>query len=140
MNILSPGYHRVDLYLFNLSDRLADIARDGWRPPVLTGWQQLRAYHTLSGYFGSPWSFADGWLVFGPEQGCRIDIIGDESSPTVVARFDTRSESVQFTTSVCRLAEQLGCQLFLPAAGAIVTPHLAALNMALADLRAHAPA
>ena len=125
-----------DLYLISGVGNLPDIALDGWPPPVLDPNRVLRAQHMLSGYLGPSWPVADDWFVFGPENGNRIDVIfSNASTATIVARFDRRSDSVQFHGLVCRMAGDLACLLFSPELNAIIQPDHSVLRMALADIQ-----
>lgn len=124
-----------DLYLISGLENLPDISLDGWLPPVLDGSRVFRVQQMLSLYFGPPWSVADDWLVFGPENGNRIDVIFlNASTATIVARLDRRSDGVQFHGLVCRLAGDLACLLFSPELNAIIQPDYKVLRMALADI------
>ncbi|HWW73696.1 MAG TPA: hypothetical protein VN089_27465 [Duganella sp.] len=124
-----------DLYLISGVENLPDITLDGWLPPVLDPNRVLRAQQMLSGYFGPSWPVADDWLVFGPENGNRLDLIFPHASAaTIVARFDRRNDSVQFHGLVCRMANELACLLFSPDLNAIIQPDHKVLRMALADI------
>lgn len=73
------------------------------------------------------------WLVFGPENGNRIDVnFENEDSGSVFVSCDVRQEAPQFLVLVCNLACTHGCQFFSPQKRQLIEPSLEPLNAALA--------
>lgn len=126
---------QVIMYLMPLVENFPDVSRDGWLPPTLPGPQLASAREILGTYLGMPWTMAENWDVFGPEDGNRIDVIQDGgAAATLAVRFDARNDSPQFQGLVCRLARQLDCQLFCAELNALIQADRLALRMALADI------
>lgn len=126
---------QLNLYLASGLERIPDISNDGWQPPILLDAEVRQGRLLLAKYLGQPWSLANGWEVFGPENGNRIDVISATlSTASLIARFDLRDNSAQFQTLVCRLARELTCELFSPHLNAIIQPDLKPLKMALNDM------
>lgn len=126
---------QIGMYFFAEDGNLPDVSEDGWQPPALVGIQIITAHDVLSRYFGGPWNIAENWYVFGPECGNRVDVIFEAPSrAAIVMRFDARNDSAQFLELGCRLARDLGCQLFSPELNAVIQPDRLPLRMALGDI------
>lgn len=81
---------------------------------------------------GVPWNMCEGVLVFGPEQGCRIDLAVDpEGNAEVSARIDSRSNADEFFPLLIALTLQLDCSLFSPELDRSVEPTANALSESL---------
>lgn len=128
----SMAIWQVDLHLIRSNDELPDTLEAGWQPPVLDGSLLLQAQTFLSEYLGEPWSITEQWLVFGPQNGSRVDIVLDPTTAgKLVIRFDTRDDAVQFPALMCRLAQKLDCLFFSADLGCFVEPNGATLAIAL---------
>lgn len=113
-------------------DALPNTAGDGWLPPLLSGAKIVQAQQILSEYFGSPWTMAEDWFVFGPENGSRVDVIFEsENTGSITVRFDVRNEGVQFAALICRLAQDLRCLFFSADLCCLIEPNGATLAVAL---------
>lgn len=122
---------QVDFHLVRASDDLPALPSDGWIPPLLPAPLVARARDQLSAYLGPPWTMAEDWVVFGPENGSRIDVAYEpHGMASVVIRFDVRNDGVQFPLLVCKMAKTLGCLLFSPDTGLIAEPDTASLVQA----------
>lgn len=126
---------QATIYLIASGATWPDISQDGWQPPQLSGRKLLAAHEMVASYLGSPWEIADNWFVFGPEAGSRIDVIfASGSIATIAIRFDVRNASLQFQELVCRLARELGCELFSAELNAVIQPDWRPLQMALSEV------
>jgi hypothetical protein len=78
-----------------------------------------------------------GWLVYGDEDGNRVDLLATEDGLTEVsARIDTRVESDWWCEVVIDLAKALDCELLIAEAGCVIPADKDALVSALM----HSPA
>ena len=60
-------------------------------------------------------TWMDDFFVFGEDQGCRIDVLRDESGGAELsARIDLRSPHGDFCNAVTQLASGIDCVLFSP--------------------------
>jgi hypothetical protein len=82
-------------------------------------------------------SWMDDFLVFGDENGCRIDVLLDlDGSAELKARIDVRAEHSEFCRSICDLAVQLDCMLFSPELWRLIQPDANDLQIAIQGSRA----
>lgn len=111
------------------------LVGDGWDVASLaTGaWSRLEA--KLRHELGAPNEMGDGMLMFGAENGDRVDLLTDDGYCELVARFDARIPSEPFAEFICDLARTEGCVLFAPESGSEVQPVTADLVLALAASR-----
>jgi hypothetical protein len=123
---------QVDLHLVVCgSDTRANVGVD-WHPPQLSPDTVLPVQRMLSAGFGVPWLMLEDWIVFGPENGNRVDIAFEvDGRASVVMRFDIRNSGIQFETLVCRVAKQEGCVFFSPDLGILVEPEPRLIEAAL---------
>jgi hypothetical protein len=70
----------------------------------------------------SPQTWMEDFLVFGADDGCRIDVLLDADGAELKARIDLRAEHREFCRSVCELAVQLDCTLFSPELWCLLQP------------------
>lgn len=104
---------QFDLYFIHIGAPPPDTSGEDWDAPTLPPEQVRQAQERLAYYFGPPWFMLDDWLVFGPENGNRIDIQFDEEHyASIFVRCDVRSEAPQFLSLVADLAQILDCMLF----------------------------
>jgi len=88
---------QVDMHVIHATDELHDTVSDGWQPPLLSGALVLRAQQMLTEYLGTPWTMVEDWIVFGPENGSRVDVVFEaDKSASIGFRFDIRNEGIQF--------------------------------------------
>lgn len=87
----------------------------------------------LAAYLGPPWLMLSDWLVFGPENGNRIDVIFEsEDAGSVFVRCDLREEAPQFLVLTCKIAQSNDCLFFSPQSRRLIEPTLEALSGAIA--------
>lgn len=73
---------------------------------------RARADEVLLSRFGAPWQMLERWLVYGAEEGNRLDLAWDEDGRfELSARIDARSEADAFLAQLCTLAVDLGCHI-----------------------------
>lgn len=124
---------QFDLY-FILSGTLApNLDAEGWDAPPLPLTTVYEIQEELAHYMGAPWFMLSDWLVFGPENGNRIDVLFEtDSTGSVFVRCDVREEAPQFLVLVCNLARAHGCQFFSSQTRGLIQPDLEALHKAIA--------
>jgi hypothetical protein len=123
---------QVDMHVIHASDEPPNTINDGWQPPLLSGALLLQAQQMLTEYLGAPWTMVEDWVVFGPENGSRVDVVFETAnSASIVVRFDVRNDGVQFPALICKLAQKLGCLLFSADLGSLIEPNGATLAVAL---------
>lgn len=72
-----------------------------------------KAALTLVESFDPPWQMTEGWTVYGPDQGNRIDLLRDEDgSGELHVRIDARTDAESFIVRVCILMRLLGCTMY----------------------------
>lgn len=112
---------------------------DGYVLPPFHGDCVESAQSWLGARFGAPWTMMDDWLVFGEENGNRVDLLrNDDGSATLSARLDARIGAAEFRLALCELADVLGCHFFSAEQGCVLEPQAVALSTALLQSRAAA--
>jgi len=97
----------------------------------------VEAHAFLSEHFGQPWQMCEGILVFGPEDGNRIEVVVDDAGDAELsARIDARLESAAFCELLSELARALDCSLFSPEFGSLIHSGGDALVAALTNSQA----
>lgn len=104
---------QFDLYLIPVDAPPPDTGGEAWDSPAIP-WSHVRdVQEALAYYFGPPWMMLDDWLVFGPENGNRVDVqFDDELTASILVRCDIRDEAPQFLTIVAELTHSFDCQFF----------------------------
>jgi hypothetical protein len=70
---------------------------DGHEVPSLDEMLTRRAEDWLAGRFGTPWLLMDDWLVFGEQNGHRVDLVRNEDGGCQLsARISALAEGVDF--------------------------------------------
>ncbi|MGK5026007.1 hypothetical protein [Janthinobacterium sp. RB2R34] len=60
--------------------------------------------------FGSPWLMLENWLVYGTENGTRVDLLFDETDILEVsARLNVGADNEKVLDALCAMARQLDC-------------------------------
>jgi hypothetical protein len=110
---------------------------DGYDVPGVSVQAALRAQDGLVKAFGSPWLMLGDWLVYGDENGSRVDLLFDDVGTVQVnVRLDARTTNESAISSVCALASQLQCAFFSPENRQFITPQPQAVELALRESRA----
>jgi len=65
---------QFDLYFIPIGACLPDTTGEEWDEPGLALSQVRTVQEALAYYFGPPWVMLNDWLVFGPENGNRVDV------------------------------------------------------------------
>lgn len=74
---------------------------------------------------------SDGWTMFGPSDGDRIDLFFDTASCEVSVRIDARNDDRTFIATVCALMTLLRCSLHSAELGETIPPNADAIYAAL---------
>jgi hypothetical protein len=127
---------QYDLFLVGNGDARPLPTEDGWNIPPLSATSTLIAQRALPGSMGHPWLMMDEWVVFGSEQGTRIDFMFDGPSEVEIRiRLDASATEPELDT-VCAFASSLGGRLFDPDTNKFIQPDRCSLASALANSRA----
>lgn len=124
---------QFDLYFIARKTPAPDLNAESWETPSLPLDVVYELQAELAHYFGPPWLMLPDWLVFGPENGNRIDVVFEtDDSASIFVRCDLRQEAPQFLVLICNLAHSRACQFFNPQRRVLLEPTLKALEGALA--------
>jgi hypothetical protein len=124
---------QFDLYFILRDAQAPNLDAEGWDAPSLPLPKLYEIQKELAHYMGPPWLMLPDWLVFGPENGNRIDVnFETEDSGSIFVRCDVRQEAAQFLVLICNLAHAHGCRLFNPQSRRLIEPSFDALKGALA--------
>ena len=124
---------QFDVYLIASGASVPDLDAEYWETPALPLTVVREIQEELAHYLGPPWLMLPEWLVFGPENGNRIDVVFEtDDSGSIFVRCDLRQEAPQFLVLVCNLAHGHGCQLFNPQSRGCIEPTIEALESAMA--------
>lgn len=116
---------QFDLYLVEYDAQALRQTREGRRPPLLPISLAYMVQEELAHYLGPPWQMLNDWLVFGPENGNRIDFLFDaDLGVEVYVRCDVRQEAPQFLALVADLTRFHGCRFFSPLTNTFIEPDL----------------
>ena len=112
---------------------------DGCRTEPINAERCEIAKTVLSEQFGPGRQMMDGWVMYGPEQGSRFDLVLDEDrTGELSARVDARTSNDHFLESLNRLAQEIECSLYSLEFGQLLESSLPALHQALLLSRAAA--
>jgi hypothetical protein len=129
---------QFDLFFIGEGDARPLLTDGGWDIPPLSAASTLKAQRALVGSMGYPWLMMDDWVVFGSEQGTRIDLNFDRSNEVEIRiRLDASATEPELD-AVCAFASELGGRLFDPTTGAFLQPDRCSVATALATSRAAA--
>lgn len=123
---------QLDLHFLPRGNSVPDLTSVGWEP-ILPKNMAYTLQGDLAHYLGSPWLMLDDWLVFGPENGNRVDVLFEPNGDSNLSvRVDVRNDSPQFLVLVTDLARMHGCVLYSPDCREIVEPELPHVLSAIA--------
>ncbi len=113
---------QFDVYFIPRGSVVPDTAKSGWEPGLPA--KVARALQEdLAHYLGVPWLMLKDWLVYGPENGNRIDVLfTDDGSASISVRFDVRNDAPQFLVLVTELAQLHHCSLFCAEITEVIEP------------------
>lgn len=123
---------QYDLFLVGEGHALPLLMADGWELPQLSAASTLNAQGTLTGQMGYPWLMMDDWVVFGDEEGTRIDLIFNVANEVEIRVRLSASAYAADLDAVCDFAYELHCKLFDPSTGALLQPDRSSVASALA--------
>lgn len=129
---------QYDLFLVGEGNSLPLLMDDGWELPQLPAASTLNAQGTLIGSMGYPWLMMDDWVVFGNEEGTRIDLMFNEADEVEIRVRLSKSASEADLDAICGFASKLHGNLFDPTTGATLKPDRSSVASALATSRAAA--
>lgn len=111
---------QFDLYFIPRDSASPDTTRPDWEPS-LSSHVSYALQEDLVHYLGRPWLMLNNWIVFGPENGNRVDFnFGDAGDAVVQVRLDTRNEAPQFVVLISDLAKLHGCVLYSAESGEFI--------------------
>lgn len=126
---------QFNVYLSGRGASVPDLDAEYWETPSLPLAVVREIQEELAHYLGPPWQMLPEWLVFGPENGNRIDVVFEtDDSASIFVRCDLRQEAPQFLVLVCNLAHGHGCLLFNPQTRTLIEPTLQAMERAMARI------
>lgn len=129
---------QYDLFLVNDEDALPLLSEDGWELPQLPATSTTNAQQTLVAAMGHPWLMMEDWLVFGAEDGTRVDLLFDGADNVEIRIRLDASATPSELNAVCSFVRELNCSLFDPATRSLLQPDHNSLASALAASRAAA--
>lgn len=98
-------------------------SKDGWEAPPLPPSVAYAVQEDLAHYFGPPWLMLDDWIVFGPENGNRMDLLFEsDGSAGVYVRCDTRDDGPQFLVLITDLARVHQANFYNPSTKELIEP------------------
>jgi len=123
---------QFDLYFIHIGSTQPDIRGEEWEAPVISHALARSVQEVLAHYFGLPWLMLDDWLVFGPEDGNRVDLLFDDdhAGVSIFVRCDLRDDAPQFFQLVAELARQVDCEFFCSDNAQLISADLHRLTLA----------
>lgn len=122
---------QFDLFVFSRHGMLPMLSDDGWELPLLPAQSTLAAQRSLIGSLGRPWLMMADWIVFGHENGTRIDFLFDSADMAEIrVRLDASCTPTDID-AVCAFTRELDSLLFDPLTQSLIAPGPAALRRAL---------
>ena len=128
---------QFDLYFIPRDSTAPDTSIPDWEP-VLPARITYAVQEDFVHYLGRPWLMLPDWIVFGPENGNRVDFnfvgagdAGDAGDAIIQVRLDTRNEAPQFVVLITDLAKLHGCVLYSADSGEFIPADRDRLNEAI---------
>jgi hypothetical protein len=122
---------QYDLFFVGEENTLPLLRDAGWDLPQLLAASTLSAQGTLVESMGNPWLMMEDWVVFGSEDGTRIDLLFDLDKVEIRIRLDASATERELNV-ICSFAGELNGRLFDPATRKLLQPDLTSLASALA--------
>jgi len=129
---------QFDLFMVHAEDDLPVMEEEGWTLPRLPAASTLRAQDTLIEVLGRPWLMLDDWIVFGEENGTRVDLVFDDADHVEIRMRLDVSATNRALDAICRFAVALNGRFFDPVTRTLLQPDRSTLASALAGSRAAA--
>ena len=125
---------QFDLFLTARNEAIPAVSGDGLDLPGMPVQLAFEVQQALMQVFGPPWFMLEDWLVFGAEQGTRVDLLFfDDATLEVKLRLDVGIDNGPVVGVVCRLARQLDCRLFDPGDRCCIEPQPELVSQAMAS-------
>jgi len=120
---------QFDFYFIPIGAHLPDTTGEEWDEPGLALSKVRTVQEALAYYFGPPWVMLDDWLVFGPENGNRVDVhFDDDLSASIFVRCDIRTEAPQFLALIVELARKVECEFYSADSKGLISADFQALT------------
>jgi hypothetical protein len=104
---------QFDLFLIPHGKPMPQASEDGLDIPGVPSKSALGAQASLLDCLGSPWLMMENWIVFGIENGTRVDFQFDEAGAVdVKVRLDVRANNAAVIDAICTLAAGLDSRFF----------------------------
>jgi hypothetical protein len=129
---------QFDLFLVRENDADPILMENGWLLPQLTAVSALKAQDILVEAMGAPWLMLEDWLVFGCENGTRVDLgfEGDDKVDIHIRLSPSATEAE--LDAVCRFTGAMKGCLFDPVTRTRLHPDRGTVAAALDNSRAAA--
>jgi len=116
---------------------MPQLTEDGIDVPAMAAEPTLNAQSELVRILGQPWEMLEDWLVYGAENGTRVDFCFDDHARVeVMVRLDANGVSDTLLDAICRLGIQLNCEFFAMESKTLLQPRRDVIAHALATSRA----
>lgn len=116
---------QFDLNIVHLDEQTLCMGREAIDSTLLPLDLVYNIQEELVHYMGTPWLMLNDWLVFGPENGNRIDVLFENNDGAAVSvRCDVREEAPQFLVLMSDLTRFHGCRFFSPSTQQVIEPDL----------------
>ena len=130
---------QFDLALFPRGGPQPWRIEDGHEVPPVQESEAVIAHAWLHQHLGEPSLLLEGSLVFGEDQGNRVDLIfNKDGTAKLSARVDARSSYECFVRELCGLGQLSRCMLFAAEHRSAIEPSVAEVISALQRSRAAA--
>jgi hypothetical protein len=104
---------QFDLYLIPQGEPIPLASEDGLEVPGIPGHSARYIQENLADFLGRPCFVMEDWIVYGAENGTRVDFLFDDTgSVEVMVRLDASALDNAFLDVLCALALQLDCIYF----------------------------
>lgn len=97
----------------------------------------LYAQENLVNSLGHPWLMLEDWIVYGVENGTRVDFYFDDPDNVgIKVRLDARESNGSVAEALCAIARHIDCKYFDAQAKQFIDPLPEAILQAVAASRA----
>lgn len=127
---------QFDPFVLNANDVCRYSVENGWSLPPIPAGSILAAQRELLAALGHPWQMMPDWLVFGTENGNRVDLLFDGDDNVEIRIRLVASASDSELDGVCAFVGAFGGRLFDPATESTLHPDRKTLRAALSHSRA----
>lgn len=104
---------QFDLFLIPKGEPMPATSEYGLDIPSVPATSALNAQKDLVEAFGQPWFMLENWIVYGIENGTRVDLHFDDTCTVEVrVRLDASVNNNAVLDAICTLASHLDCWYF----------------------------